>query len=179
LEKHALLIEVINAWADGAVESRRFFCFRTVDLLSVKVGDKFNFGQFPCGLLSTSKCDEDGYGCMEGLTHFQAIVLHPDSDGHLDRCPIYLFDVATGTMQRGTPDNPRGDYGCIRKWFEDRLQGLLEWVAGNENITDATENAFVIRAEAMYHDLQCFALEYIHPTKEWEETAFLDSVILM
>jgi hypothetical protein len=179
LQKHVLLLKAIDAWADGGVESRRFFCCQTVDLLSVKVGDKFNFGQFPCCVLSTPESDEDGYGCMEGLTHFQAIVLHPQSDGHLDRCPIYGFDIATGTVQRGTADNPRGDYGCIRKWFEDRLQGYLEWVAGNGNITGTAEDEIVIRAESMYHDLQYFALEYIHPTKEWEETAFQDAVILM
>jgi hypothetical protein len=115
----------------------------------------------------------------ETAARFYAIVVHPDCDGCLDKCPIYIFDLLGGKIQNGVPRHPRGVYGNFRKWMEGQLQTYLEWVGERSEIVGAEEEEILQRARAMYDDLQCFSMDYIRPTKEWEQTVLQDLVILM
>jgi hypothetical protein len=177
LSKHTELLQEINAFATLLGEAP--FCCQNLLLLSTKAGDNINFGMFASHVFATTVIGNDGFGCLEGATRFWALVMHPDCDGRLDKCPIYCFDVVTGKVLRGELGDPWGDYGNIRKWMERQLQRYLECVADNSAIVGNQEVEIVQRVAAMYDDLKYCSLEYVQPTKAWEEMAFKDSVVLM
>jgi hypothetical protein len=152
------------------------YCYSALN----KAGDNINFGMFASHVFVTTVIGNDGFGCFEGATRFWALVImHPDCDGRLDKCPIYCFDVVTGKVLRGELGDPWGDYGTIRTGLVRQLHTYLECVADNSAIVGNQEAEIVQRVSAMYDDLKYFSLDYVQPTKAWEEMAFKDSVVLM
>jgi hypothetical protein len=184
LSKHTKTIAEINDYLATQEEEEEeekldTFCCQTLNEITTKVGECFNFGQFASQVIASSYCEYNGFGQFAEKACFHAIVVHPDCDGALDRCPIYFFDIETGSLGNAESNHPLGLFGNIRKWFEDRLHGYLESVAGRSDIRGPAEDEIVERARAMYADLQSFSLDYIHPPKQWAETAFQDAVVLM
>jgi hypothetical protein len=118
LSKHTKTIAENNDYMASQEEEEEeeeldTFCCRTLHEITTKVGEYFNFGQFASQVIASSYCEYHGFGQFAEKACFHAIVVLPDSDGALDRCPVYFFDIETGSLANAESDHPLGLFEMV------------------------------------------------------------------
>jgi hypothetical protein len=109
----------------------------------------------------------------EELTEFVGIVLIPEAEGQLDKCPVYIFIKSFG-----------GEYsikfgaGNFRRYMRQIAIELIEFVSNTE-LDEGEAQIALQAAHSMTKDLHKFSTEAIKPTAKLTVQCFRERMILM
>jgi hypothetical protein len=123
----------------------------------------WDFCQFPVLVIM------DAY---KGLAGFVGIVLIPEAEGQLDKCPVYIFESFEGEyfIKFGA--------GNFRRYMRQIAIELIEFVSNTE-LDEGEAQIALQAAHNMAKDLHKFSTEAIKPTAKLTVQCFRERMIWM